>query len=190
MNDNYPLPNESDTPSAFATLHDSYALYFDDWQSLDLLNDAATAREWQNLPRWHREQFERLIPKPPIVVRDKPLTQDLYYIPNRGDYGGYLTVASWQPHHRETAETPRSDIIFIDGDLAPAEDWHLPENALRNRPIILCRPGDHLLANRTAVELALEGELCAVVEGGRDLKAWQRRLLGFELIFPKRINLQ
>jgi hypothetical protein len=180
------LPEQAIETPAFDTRYDRYHLYFNEWQCLDLLPDAA-AREWQRLPRWARAQFEASVSKLPIVVRDTPTIERLDYVPERGEGCGQLVTASWQPHHRENADTDRADIFYSNATLAPAEEWWLPEKALRHRPIVLCRPGEYLLAARTAVELALEGERCAWVDVGDDLHGWQKRLKKFELILPKRI---
>ena len=180
------LPDPAYDAPAFDTRSDRYDLYSETWEDFTLLDDA-TARDWQRMHRWEREHFENAFSKPPIVVRDKPMIEVINYIPERGDGCGCITIASLQPHHREGSETEQMDILYMDGELTDADNWRLPETALRRRPIILARHGDHLIAARTAAELALGGERCGWIDVGRDLIEWEKRLLKFELIPLKRI---
>ena len=161
--------------------NDLYMFEGEEGVTCDLLN-TEEFKVFSALPRWYRATVEDSVPDH-VILRDAPHLYEVYYNPERGESAGYIKIADTQPHHRCIFSDQKPDVITLDRRLVDPWDWKLCSSEMKNRLIVLSRPGEYLYGVRTSLAHAIDGKRVLWVNCPEDIKPWLKRLGRFDILF-------
>lgn len=153
-------------------------------EPLDWLSDEFI-ETYRALPIWYRAQVEASIPKTPLILRDEPAIEELFFVPKGSlKWTPRLNrIASLQPHHKMSEIIEQSSIIYIEAKLADCEDWQILYELPLSTPVLTYAPGHYLESALKAIDFAVNRQVCIWVDLAGADRHWAEPLKRRELIW-------